>query len=116
MMGMVGRLGKKLGPRGLMPNPKSGTVTFDIERAVGEVKSGRVEFKVDRAGIVHVAVGKASFTPEQLQANLAALVDAIQRAKPTGSKGTYMRTLTIAPTMGPGVRVDIPSALAAAVA
>lgn len=116
MMGMVGRLGKKLGPRGLMPNPKSGTVTFDIERAVGEVKSGRVEFKVDRAGIVHVAVGKASFTPEQLQANLAALVDAIQRAKPTGAKGTYMRTLTIAPTMGPGVRVDIPSALAAAVA
>jgi large subunit ribosomal protein L1 len=114
MMGLVGRLGKKLGPRGLMPNPKSGTVTFDIERAVGEVKSGRVEFKVDRAGIVHVAVGKASFTPEQLQANLASLVDAINRAKPTGAKGTYMRTLTIAPTMGPGVRVDIPSALAAA--
>jgi large subunit ribosomal protein L1 len=114
MMGMVGRLGKKLGPRGLMPNPKSGTVTFDIERAVGEVKSGRVEFKVDRAGIVHVPVGRASFTPEQLQANLATLVDAVNRAKPSGAKGTYMRTLTIAPTMGPGVRVDIPSALAAA--
>ncbi len=114
MMGTVGRLGKKLGPRGLMPNPKSGTVTFDIERAVSEVKSGRVEFKVDRAGIVHVPVGKASFSPDQLQANVAALVDAVNRAKPSGAKGTYMRTLTLAPTMGPGVRVDIPSALAAA--
>ena len=114
MMGGVGRLGKKLGPRGLMPNPKSGTVTFDIERAVSEIKSGRVEFKVDRAGIVHVPVGKASFTPDQLAANVAALVDAVNRAKPSGAKGTYMRTLTLAPTMGPGVRVDIPSALAAA--
>ena len=114
MMGTVGRLGKKLGPRGLMPNPKSGTVTFDIERAVGEIKSGRVEFKVDRAGIVHVPVGKASFTPDQLAANVASLVDAVQRAKPSGAKGTYMRSLTLAPTMGPGVRVDIPSALAAA--
>jgi large subunit ribosomal protein L1 len=114
MMGMVGRLGKKLGPRGLMPNPKSGTVTFDIERAVSEIKSGRIEFKVDRAGIVHAPVGKVSFTPEQLSANLATLVDAVQRAKPSGAKGTYMRTLTIAPTMGPGVRIDIPSALAAA--
>jgi large subunit ribosomal protein L1 len=114
MMGMVGRLGKKLGPRGLMPNPKSGTVTFDIERAVSELKSGRIEFKVDRAGIVHAPVGKASFTPDQLRANVATLVDAINRAKPSGAKGTYMRTLTLAPTMGPGVRVDIPSALAAA--
>jgi len=113
MMGMVGRLGKKLGPRGLMPNPKSGTVTFDIERAVSEVKSGRVEFKVDRAGIVHGPVGKVSFSAEHLQANVAALVDAVNRAKPSGAKGTYMRTLTLAPTMGPGVRVDIPSALAA---
>lgn len=114
MMGTVGRLGKKLGPRGLMPNPKSGTVTFDIERAVGEIKSGRIEFKVDRAGIVHVPVGRASFTPEQLAANVATLVDAINRAKPSGAKGTYLRTLTLAPTMGPGVRVDIASALAAA--
>jgi large subunit ribosomal protein L1 len=114
MMGTVGRLGKKLGPRGLMPNPKSGTVTFDIERAVSEIKSGRVEFKVDRAGIVHVPVGRASFSPEQLAANVATLVDAINRAKPSGAKGTYMRTLTLAPTMGPGVRIDIPSALAAA--
>ena len=114
MMGMVGRLGKKLGPRGLMPNPKSGTVTFDIERAVSEIKSGRIEFKVDRAGIVHAPVGRASFTPDQLRANVATLVDAINRAKPTGAKGTYMRTLTLAPTMGPGIRIDIPSALAAA--
>jgi large subunit ribosomal protein L1 len=114
MMGMVGRLGKKLGPRGLMPNPKSGTVTFDIERAVSEIKSGRIEFKVDRAGIVHAPVGRSSFTPDQLRANVATLVDAIQRAKPTGAKGTYMRSLTLAPTMGPGVRIDIPSALAAA--
>jgi large subunit ribosomal protein L1 len=114
MMGTVGRLGKKLGPRGLMPNPKSGTVTFDIEQAVSEIKSGRIEFKVDRAGIVHVPVGKASFTPEQLAANVATLVDAINRSKPSGAKGTFMRTLTLAPTMGPGVRVDIPSALAAA--
>jgi large subunit ribosomal protein L1 len=114
MMGTVGRLGRKLGPRGLMPNPKSGTVTFDIERAVGEIKSGRIEFKVDRAGIVHAPVGRVSFTPAQLTANVATLVDAIQRAKPSGAKGTYMRTLTLAPTMGPGVRVDIASALAAA--
>ncbi len=114
MMGTVGRLGKKLGPRGLMPNPKSGTVTFDIERAVAEVKSGRIEFKVDRAGIVHAPVGRASFTPEQLAANVATLVDAIQRAKPSGAKGTYMKSLTLAPTMGPGVRIDIPSALALA--
>jgi large subunit ribosomal protein L1 len=97
-----------------MPNPKSGTVTFDIERAVGEIKSGRIEFKVDRAGIVHVPVGRASFTPAQLEANVAALVDAINRSKPSGAKGTFMRTLTLAPTMGPGVRIDIPSALAAA--
>ena len=114
MMGTVGRLGKKLGPRGLMPNPKSGTVTFDIERAVREIKSGRIEFKVDRAGIVHAPVGRASFTPDQLRANVATLVDAINRSKPSGVKGTFMRTLTLAPTMGPGVRIDIPSALAAA--
>ncbi len=113
MMGLVSRLGKKLGPRGLMPNPKSGTVTFDIERAVSEVKSGRVEFKVDRAGIVHVSVGRVSFSADQLQANVATLVDAVNRAKPAGAKGTYMRTLTLAPSMGPGVRVDIASALAA---
>jgi large subunit ribosomal protein L1 len=114
VMGQVGRLGKILGRRGLMPNPKAGTITFDLERAIGEVKGGRVEFKVDKAAIVHVAVGKASFEAEALVANLAALVDAVNRAKPAGAKGTYLRTLTIASTMGPGIRVDIPSVLAAA--
>ena len=115
-MGQVGRLGRILGRRGLMPNPKAGTVTFDIERAVKEVKGGRVEFKVDKAAIVHVPVGKASFEANQLAENLAAIVDAVNRAKPAGSKGTYMRTLSIATTMGPGIRVDISDALAGAVA
>ena len=115
-MGQVGRLGRILGRRGLMPNPKAGTVTFDIERAVGEVKAGRVEFKVDKGAIIHVPVGKVSFDEQQLAENLAALVDAVNRAKPSGAKGQYLRTLSIATTMGPGVRVDIPSVLAAAVA
>ncbi len=116
LMGQVGRLGKILGRRGLMPNPKAGTITFDVDRAIREVKAGRVEFKVDKAGIVHAAIGKVSFDADQLVANLAALVDAINRAKPAGSKGTYLRTLTIASTMGPGIRVDIPGILAAAAA
>ncbi len=115
-MGMVGKLGKVLGPRGLMPNPKSGTITFDIERALKEVKGGRVEFKVDKGAIIHVAFGKGSFSAEELLANLAALVDAVNRAKPSGAKGQYLRSLTIASTMGPGIRVDIPGVLAAAVA
>jgi large subunit ribosomal protein L1 len=115
-MGQVGRLGRILGRRGLMPNPKAGTVTFDIERAVKEVKGGRVEFKVDKGAIVHVPVGKASFEAQQLSENLAALVDAVNRAKPAGAKGQYLRTLSIATTMGPGIRVDIPGVLAAAVA
>src|SRR3954453_5176493 len=113
-MGMVGRLGKILGRRGLMPNPKAGTITFDLERAIKEVKGGRVEFKVDKAGIVHTAFGRASFESEALVANLATLVDAINRAKPSGAKGQYLRTLTIATTMGPGIRVDVPAVLAAA--
>ncbi len=116
LMGQVGRLGKILGRRGLMPNPKAGTITFDVDRAVREVKAGRVEFKVDKAGIVHVAIGKVSFEADQLVANLGALVDAINRSKPAGAKGTYLRTLTIASTMGPGIRVDIPGVLAAAAA
>jgi large subunit ribosomal protein L1 len=116
VMGVVGRLGRILGRRGLMPNPKAGTVTFDIERAVKEVKGGRVEFKVDKGAIVHVPVGKASFDEQQLTENLAALVDAVNRARPSGAKGQYLRTLSIATTMGPGLRVDIPSVLAAAVA
>jgi len=115
-MGLVGRLGKILGRRGLMPNPKAGTITFDLERAIKEVKGGRVEFKVDKAAIIHVAVGKSSFEPTALVDNLAALVDAVNRAKPSGAKGQYLRTLTIASTMGPGIRVDVPAVLAAAAA
>ena len=116
MMGQVGRLGKILGRRGLMPNPKSGTITFDLERAIREVKAGRVEFKVDKAGIIHVPFGKVSFEADALSANLATLVDAVSRAKPTGAKGQYFRGLTIASTMGPGIRVDIPAVIAAAAA
>ncbi|HEY7702424.1 MAG TPA: 50S ribosomal protein L1 [Candidatus Limnocylindrales bacterium] len=115
-MGVVGRLGKILGRRGLMPNPKAGTITFDLERAIKEVKGGRVEFKVDKAAIIHVAVGKSSFEPQALVDNLAALVDAVNRAKPSGAKGQYLRTLTIASTMGPGIRVDVPATLAVAAA
>jgi len=116
MMGQVGRLGKILGRRGLMPNPKAGTITFDLDRAIREVKGGRVEYKVDKTAIIHVAIGKASFEPEAIVANLVALVDAVNRAKPAGAKGTYLRSLTIASTMGPGIKVDIPGVLAAAAA
>jgi len=116
LMGQVGRLGKILGRRGLMPNPKAGTITFDLDRAIREVKGGRVEFKVDKAAIIHVPIGKSSFEPEQLVANLAALMDAVNRAKPSGAKGTYLRSLTIASTMGPGIHVDIPAVLAVATA
>jgi large subunit ribosomal protein L1 len=115
-MGMVGKLGKILGRRGLMPNPKAGTITFDLERAVKEVKAGRVEYKVDKAGIIHVAVGKSSFEPAALVENLAILVDAVNRAKPSGAKGQYLKTVTIASTMGPGIRIDVPGILAAAAA
>ena len=115
-MGMVGKLGKILGRRGLMPNPKAGTITFDLDRAVREVKGGRVEFKVDKSAIIHVAFGKSSFEANALVENLAALVDAINRAKPTGVKGQYLRSLSIASTMGPGIKVDVPATLAAAVA
>jgi large subunit ribosomal protein L1 len=115
-MGLVGRLGKILGRRGLMPNPKAGTITFDLDRAVREVKGGRVEFKLDKGAIIHVSVGRASFEPEALVANLATLVDAVNRAKPSGAKGQYLKSLTIANTMGPGIRVDVPAVLAAAAA
>jgi large subunit ribosomal protein L1 len=114
MMGMVGRLGKILGRRGLMPNPKSGTITFDIERAIREVKAGRVEFKVDKGGIIHVPFGKASFEEQQLVENLATLVDAINRARPSSTKGQYFKSLTVAATMGPGIHVDVPALLARA--
>jgi len=107
LMGQVGRLGKVLGPRGLMPNPKLGTVTFDVGRAVREAKAGKVEFRVDKAGNVHVPVGKKSFALEQLAQNAMALLEAIVRAKPSASKGQYLRSITLSSTMGPGVHVDV---------
>ncbi|HEY0583687.1 MAG TPA: 50S ribosomal protein L1 [Chloroflexota bacterium] len=114
MMGAVGRLGKVLGPRGLMPNPRSGTVTPDIGRAIREIKGGRVEFRLDKTGVIHVPIGKVSFSEEQILQNLSALVDAVVRAKPSGSKGTYLRTFNIASTMGPGVSLDQAGTLALA--
>ncbi len=106
MMPLVGRLGRVLGPRGLMPNPKTGTVTNDVGRAVSEFKGGKVEYRTDRYGNVHVPIGKASFEPEALSANLLAVLDEIQRAKPAASKGKYLRKVVIASTMGPGIKVD----------
>jgi large subunit ribosomal protein L1 len=106
MMGMVGKLGKILGPRGLMPNPKVGTVTFDVGKTVKELKAGRVEFKVDKTGIVHTTVGKVSFEEGQLKENVLALMDIIIRAKPASSKGTYLKSVAISATMGPGIKLD----------
>jgi large subunit ribosomal protein L1 len=110
LMGAVGKLGKILGPRGLMPNPKVGTVTFDVAKAVKELKAGRVEFKVDKSGIIHTTVGKISFDAEKLKENVLALMDVIVRAKPASSKGTYLKSIAISTTMGPGVKLD-PNAL-----
>jgi large subunit ribosomal protein L1 len=106
LMGQVGRLGKVLGPRGLMPNPKLGTVTFDVARAVREAKAGKIEFRVDKAGNIHTPVGKRSFSEPQLRDNAMALIEAIVRAKPAAAKGTYLRSLTVSSTMSPGVPVD----------
>src|SRR2546426_7616179 len=106
LMGQVGRLGKVLGPRGLMPNPKLGTVTFDVGRAVREAKAGKVEVRVDKAGNVHVPVGKRSFSPENIVANAPAVIEAIGAAKPAAAKGTYLRTLTLSSTMSPGIQID----------
>ncbi len=106
LMGMVGKLGKILGPRGLMPNPKVGTVTFDVGRAIKELKAGRVEFKVDKTGIVHTTVGKISFDTEKLKENVLALMDVIVRAKPASSKGTYLKSVALSTTMGPGIKLD----------
>jgi len=106
MMKLVSKLGKILGPRGLMPNPKVGTVTFDVGKAVNEVKSGKVEFKVDKAGILHVSVGKVSFGQEKLRENILSLLDSVLKAKPSSSKGAYLRGLALATTMGPGIKVD----------
>jgi len=108
MMGKVGRIGRKLGPRGLMPNPKSGTIVpaEDLARTIREVRGGRVEFRNDKTGILHVAIGKLSFTPDQIQENFVALMDAVKAAKPSGAKGTYVRSVTLTSTMGPGIPVN----------
>ena len=106
MMGLVGRLGKVLGPKGLMPNPKSGTVTMDIEKAINEIKSGKVEYRVDKAAIIHVPIGKKSFGAEKLIDNFNTVMEAIVKAKPAASKGVYLRSIAIASTMGPGIKVS----------
>tara|TARA_Y100000815_G_scaffold247630_1_gene248184 strand:+ start:131 stop:829 length:699 start_codon:yes stop_codon:yes gene_type:complete len=113
MMPLVGRLGKVLGPRGMMPNPKVGTVTTDVKAAVEASKGGAVEFRVEKAGIVHAGVGKASFTPEALEENIRAFADAVIKAKPTGAKGNYLKRIAISSTMGPGVKIDVTSISAA---
>jgi large subunit ribosomal protein L1 len=107
IMGLVGKLGKVLGPRGLMPNPKLGTVTFDVGKAVKEIKAGKVEYKAEKAGIVHVPIGKASFDKEKLIDNASAVIKSISRAKPASSKGRYLKKVTVSSTMGPGVKLDI---------
>ena len=106
MMGVVGRLGRVLGPKGLMPNPKAGTVTMDVTKAINEIKAGKIEYRLDKTNIVHVPVGKVSFTEEQLADNFQAIMDAIVKAKPSSLKGTYLKNLTLASTMGPGVKVN----------
>ncbi len=106
MMGVVGRLGKVLGPKGLMPNPKAGTVTMDVTKAINDIKAGKIEYRLDKANIIHVPVGKASFTEEQLQENFNALMDAIGKAKPSSVKGQYLKNISLACTMGPGVKVS----------
>jgi large subunit ribosomal protein L1 len=113
LMALVGRLGKVLGPRGLMPNPKVGTVTMDLKKAVADAKGGAVEFRVEKAGIIHAGVGKASFTEEQIKQNVKAFVDAVAKAKPSGAKGVFVKKVALSTTMGPGVRVDPANALAA---
>ncbi len=112
VMGKVGRLGKKLGPRGLMPSPKAGTITFDIAKTIRDVKSGRVEFRVDKTSLLHIPAGKLSFSEDALMSNIASVIDAVVRARPTGAKGTYVRSVVLSSTMSPSIRLDIPSALA----
>lgn len=106
MMGVVGRLGRVLGPKGLMPNPKAGTVTMDVAKAVAEIKAGKIEYRLDKTNIIHVPIGKASFTEEQLANNFQTLIDAINKAKPSAVKGQYLRSVTLAATMGPGVKIN----------
>src|SRR5207253_5345557 len=107
VMGQLGQLGRVLGPRGLMPNPKAGTVTMDVAKAVREIKAGKIEFRVDKTGNVHAPVGKVSFSPSQLAANVQAFMDTIVRAKPSAAKGIYLKSATVSSTMGPGVKLDL---------
>ena len=107
MMGVVGRLGKVLGPKGLMPNPKAGTVTMDVTKAVNDIKAGKIEYRLDKANIIHVPIGKASFTEEKLQENFDALMDAIVKARPSALKGQYLKSITLTSTLGPGVKVSV---------
>jgi large subunit ribosomal protein L1 len=116
VMTKVSRLGRRLGPRGLMPNPKTGTITFDIAKTIREVKAGRVEFRVDKTSLLHIPVGKLSFSEEKLSQNLAAAIDAVVRARPSGAKGTYIKSIAVCSTMSPGIHLDIPSALSMKVA
>ncbi len=106
MMGVVGRLGRVLGPKGLMPNPKAGTVTMDVTKAVKDIKAGKIEYRLDKTNIIHVPIGKASFTEEQLADNFQTLIDAIIKARPSAVKGQFLRSVTLAPTMGPGVKIN----------
>jgi large subunit ribosomal protein L1 len=106
MMGVVGRLGKVLGPKGLMPNPKAGTVTMDVAKAVQEIKAGKIEYRLDKANIIHCPIGKASFTAEQLTENFNSFMEAIEKAKPSTLKGQYLKSITVATTMGPGVKIN----------
>ncbi len=112
VMGKVGRLGKKLGPRGLMPSPKAGTITFDLAKTIQEVKAGRVEFKVDKTALLHIPAGKLSFSEDALMANISSVVDAVMRARPTGAKGTYVKSVVLSSTMSPSVRLDVATAMA----
>ncbi|MGH2469978.1 MAG: 50S ribosomal protein L1, partial [Chloroflexota bacterium] len=112
MMSSVGKLGRILGRRGLMPNPKSGTVTTDVTRAIKELKAGRIEFRVDKTALIHAPIGKASFEPDGLLNNLGSFVDAVVKAKPSGAKGSYIKSITMSTTMGPGIKLDIPQTVA----
>jgi large subunit ribosomal protein L1 len=107
MMGVVGRLGKVLGPKGLMPNPKAGTVTMDVTKAINDIKAGKIEYRLDKANIIHVPIGKASFTEDQLADNFQSLISAILKAKPSSLKGQYIKSCVVAPTMGPGVKINV---------
>ena len=107
MMGVVGRLGKVLGPKGLMPNPKAGTVTMDVTKAVKDIKAGKIEYRLDKSNIIHVPIGKASFSQEQLEQNFNALMEAIVKARPSAVKGQFLRSITLSSTMGPGVKVSV---------